>query len=365
LRALDRSGIERRADRCLEEAMSGPMEQATSSVVLMQSNEHAQNRLLSYRREADGALSPLGAMESGGAGNGDAHLPSQGSVTISGDTRHAFLTNAGSGELSVFTITPAGPNLLQTVTTGTAPLSVAEHDGLVYVLNSEEASLTGFMMDGSRVSAVPGRQRSWAPDGKPAQVGFSPDGRTLVVTERGADRILTFPVEPSGSLGEPLIQTSTGRTPYGFAHTPAGVLVVTEAFGGEPARSAVSSYAVKDSSLSPVSSSVGNGRTALCWAIVTPDGRHAFGANFGDGAVSRYAIDADGTLTLGEAAAGVTVEGSPGPRDLALTADGRFLYVVDADAQQIVGWSVDGAGALTLRGSWPGLPATVAGIAAS
>jgi 6-phosphogluconolactonase (cycloisomerase 2 family) len=341
------------------------MEQPTSHVVLVQTNEQAGNRLLGYRREADGALSPLDAVDSGGAGNGEPHLPSQGSVTMSGDTRHAFVTNAGSGELSVFRIRPEGPSLVQTVRTGTAPLSVAEHDGLVYVLNSEEASLTGLVLAGSRVSPVPGPQRRWAPDGKPAQVGFSADGRTLVVTERGADRILTFPVEGAGSLGEPLIGVSAGTTPYGFGHTPAGVLVVTEAFGGEPGRSAVSSYAVKDSSLSPVSRSIGNGRTALCWGVVTPDGRHAFGTNFGDGAVSRYDIGADGALTLGAAVAGVSVDGSPGPRDLALSGDGRLLYALDADSQQIVGWSVDGAGALTPLGSWPGLPVSVAGIAAT
>ena len=345
--------------------MSGPMEQPTSRVVLVQSNERAQNRLLSYRRQATGELSPLGATSTGGAGNGKPHLPSQGSVTMSGDIRHAFVANAGSGDLSVFLITAEGPRLMQTTPTGTAPLSVAEHDGLVYVMNSEDASLTGLAMEGSRLSPVPGPQPRWTADGKPAQVGFSPDGRTLVVTERGSDRILTFPVESRGTLGEPMIHASVGRTPYGFGFTPTGVLVVTEAFGGEPGESAVSSYAVKDSSLSPVSRSVGNGRTALCWAVVTPDGRHAFGTNFGDGALSRYDIAADGVITLADAAAGVVVDGASGPRDLDLSGDGRFLYAVDADRQQLVGWSVGEAGALTRIGSWTVLPVTVAVIAVS
>jgi 6-phosphogluconolactonase len=345
--------------------MSGPMEQLTPHVVLAQSNEQAQNRLLSYRRAATGQLTPSGATSTGGAGNGEPHLPSQGSVTMSGDTRYAFVANVGSGDLSVFRITPDEPSLVQTMPTGAAPLSIAEHDGLVYVLNSEEASLTGLVMEGSSLSPVPGPRRRWAPDGKPAQVGFSPDGRTLVVTERGSDRILTFPVESSGSLGEPMIHSSAGTTPYGFGHTPTGVLVVTEAFGGLPGQSAVSSYAVKDSSLSPVSRSIGNGRTALCWAVVTPDGRHAFGTNFGDGAVSRYDIGPDGAVTLAEAAAGLAVDGASGPRDLDLSGDGRFLYAIDADSQQLVGWSVDEAGALTRIGSWPGLPMAVAGIAVS
>jgi 6-phosphogluconolactonase (cycloisomerase 2 family) len=339
--------------------------QAAFQGVLVQSNEEDHNRLLSFRRDAGGALSGMSAVDSGGAGNGEAHLPSQGSVTLSGDARHAFVTNAGSGDLSVFIVAVGKPALAQTLSTDAGSLSVAEHDGLVYVLNSGEASLSGFVTEGGRLSPVSGEMRRWDPEGKPAQVGFSPDGRALVVTERGADRILTFPVESSGSLGKPVSQPASGVTPYGFGFTPAGVLVVTEAFGGEPGRSAVSSYAVKDSALTPVSHSVGNGRTALCWAVVTGDGRYAFGTNFGDGAVSRYDIAPDGTITLGEAAAGVVVDGSSGPRDLAFSADGRFLCAIDADSQQLVGWSVDSGGRLSQIGSWGGLPSTVAGIAAS
>jgi 6-phosphogluconolactonase len=342
--------------------MSSSMERPAFQCVLVQSNEQDQNRLLSFRRDATGVLSGMGAAGTGGAGNGEPHLPSQGSVGLSGDARHAYVTNAGSGDVSLFTLTAEGFILAQTVPTGGAPLSVAEHDGLVYVLNSADASLTGFVVEGSRLSPVSDAQRRWDPEGKPAQVGFSPDGRTLVVTERGADRILIFPVESAGALGDSVIQPSSGMTPYGFGHTPSGVLVVTEAFGGEPGRSAVSSYAIKDSSLTPVSRSVGNGRTALCWGVVTADGRYAFGVNFGDGAVSRYDIAPDGALTLGEAAAGVVVDGSSGPRDLDLSGDGRFLYAIDADSQQIVGWSVAATGRLTPIGSWPGLPSTVAGI---
>jgi 6-phosphogluconolactonase len=345
--------------------MSSPMEQPAFQGVLVQSNEQDQNRLLGFRREAAGALSRMAVVATDGAGNGEAHLPSQGSVTLSGDARHAFVTNAGSGDVSVFTLTGEGPTLAHTVQTGALPLSVAEHDGLVYVLNSADASLTGFVVEGSRLSPISGAEHRWDPEAKPAQVGFSPDGRTLVVTERGADRILTFPIESSGSLGEPVTQVSSGMTPYGFGHTPAGVLVVTEAFGGEPGKSAVSSYAVKDSSLAPISRSIRNGRTALCWAVVTADGRYAFGTNFGDGVVSRYDIAPDGALTLGEAAAGVVLDGSPGPRDLDVSGDGRFLYAIDADSRQIVGWSLDSAGHLTRIGSWPGLPSTVAGIAVS
>ena len=41
------------------------------------------------------------------------------------------------------------------------------------------------------------------------------------------------------------------------------------------------------------------------------------------------------------------------------------LYAIDADAQRIFGWAVDENASLSPIGSWSGIPATVAGLAAS
>jgi 6-phosphogluconolactonase len=79
--------------------------------------------------------------------------------------------------------------------------------------------------------------------------------------------------------------------------------------------------------------------------------------------VSRYAIGADGSLTLEDSTAGLAVDGRPGLRDEGLSADGRFLYAIDADGGRIYGWAVGEGGALTPLGSWDGVPETVAGLA--
>jgi 6-phosphogluconolactonase len=110
---------------------------------------------------------------------------------------------------------------------------------------------------------------------------------------------------------------------------------------------------------------MGNGRSEICWAVVTGDGRFAFTTNFADGAVSRYSIADDGTLDLDDAAAAITVDGRPGLRDEALTGDGRYLYAIDADSGAIFGWVVGEDGVLSPVGSWGGLPTTVAGLAAA
>src|SRR3712207_9284142 len=124
---------------------------------------------------------------------------------------------------------------------------------------------------------------------------------------------------------------------------------------------AASSYALVDGSLEPRTPSVGNGRSEICWAVVTPDDRFAFATNFADGAVSRFAIGADGSLSLDDATAGIAIEGMTGLRDEDLSSDGRFLYAIDADGGRVYGWSVDAEGSLEPVGSWDELPGTVAG----
>ncbi|GAA3615653.1 lactonase family protein [Microlunatus ginsengisoli] len=339
---------------------------AARDTVLVQSNEPDRNRLLTFRRDptAD-ALVESDPVETGGAGSGMAHLASQGSVAIAHGGDAVFVTNAGSGDVSLLAFTEGGPVLVDVAETGGTPVSVTERGGLLYVLDSARASLTGFTWQSAGLEPAPGPRREWDPQGAPAQVGFSPDGSHLVVTERAADRIVVFPVEASGALGEPVVHASSGVTPYGFGFTSTGVLVVTEAFGGTAEKSAVSSYALANGSLTPISTSVRNGRTALCWVAVSPNGGLAYGANYGDGAVSRYDISADGRLTLGGPAVDVANDQAPGLRDLDLARDGRHLYAIDVDSGHLLGWTVDQSGDLTRVDRLSGLPSTAAGIAAT
>jgi 6-phosphogluconolactonase (cycloisomerase 2 family) len=333
--------------------------------VYVQTNESERNRVLAFRRAGDGTLTAAGGYETGGAGDGKPHLTSQGSVILSGDGRYLLVMNAASGDLSVFAVGPDGLSLVEAAAAGRAPKSVAEHAGLVYVLNTGEPSVTGFLLGDAGLQPLAGSVRELAADTDPAQVGFSPDGAMLVVTQRGMNAIAVYPVLETGLLGEPMVQPSSGPTPYGFAFTKAGGLVVTEAFGAQAGKAAASSYRISDAGAAPLSRSVGNGRSEICWVVVSNDGRHAFATNFGDGAVSRYSIGDDGSIALDEAAAGLAVDGQTGLRDEDLSGDGRFLYAIDADSRRVFGWAVGEDGSLALIGSWDGLPATVAGLAAS
>jgi 6-phosphogluconolactonase len=338
------------------------MESMREGAVFVQTNA-PHNEVVAFSRAADGSLSPAGTFATGGAGDENRHLTSQGSVTLTRDHRHLLVTNVASDDVSVFAVNSAMLELTKTVPTGAAPKSVAEHDGLVFVLASGDATINGFrLIDGDLVPNEGGMRALSTPDG--AQIGFTPDGRALVATERGGDKISAFAVAMDGMLGQARTIDSLGATPYGFAISPNGSMVVTEAYRAEKGAAAASSYRVDGDAVTPVTKSVGNGRSEICWAVITDDGRYAFATNFADGAVSRYAIDMDGGLTLEDATAGITEDGRPGLRDEDLSDDGRFLYAIDADQGQVVGWSVDDHGRLSSVGSWGGVQTTVAGLAA-
>ena len=97
------------------------------------------------------------------------------------------------------------------------------------------------------------------------------------MTERGTDSISAYAIEDDGLADGPATISSTGKTPYGFDFTANGAMIVTEAFGGDVGAAAASSYSLTDpGTLVPVSASVGDTRSEVCWAAVTKDSRYAF-----------------------------------------------------------------------------------------
>ena len=81
--------------------------------VFVQTDNTAGNRIVAYRRAADGTLSPAGSYATGGLGgilDGSVvdHTASQGSLSL--DTRHGLLytVNAGSNTISVSPCTATG-----------------------------------------------------------------------------------------------------------------------------------------------------------------------------------------------------------------------------------------------------------------
>ena len=334
----------------------------------VQTNDAEMNEVLALERTEHGALASMARFPTGGRGSGEPHFPSQGSIVLSEDGGVVLVVNAGSDDVSMFAVEPGALTLTDRASSGgSQPVSVAVAGDLVYVLNNATPNVVGYRISNERLLRIDGSARPLSGAyADPAQVAFSPDGATLAVTERGTDSISTFAVDGSGLVSGPRTIPSSGRTPYGFAFTRQGAMVVTEAFGGAVGEAAAASYRLTEPGrVEPVSGSVPNTRSEVCWAAVTPDGHYAFVTNFGDGTVSSYTVGRDGSLELHAAVAATTRLGRKGIRDEAITADGRYLYAIDADAREVLGWTIDDNGGLTAIGVFPGLPATMAGLAAS
>jgi 6-phosphogluconolactonase len=335
--------------------------------VYTMTNAAEGNEVLIFDRLHDGRLMPAGAVETGGEGTG-AGLGNQGGVVLSRNEKWLLVVNAGSGSISNFEVQRRGLRLVEVQPSGgSRPVSLAVHRGLVYVLNHGSDSITGFrLLRDGRLQALPGSTRPLSGSGvDPAQISFTPDGNILVVTEKAANNIVTFEIDRDGLPGDARVEDSSGTTPFGFAIGKRDHLFVSEAFGGAPDASALSSYDIdRDGALATISPSIATTETAACWVVVTPNGRFAYVTNTGSGSISGYAIDFDGTVELLDAdgRTGVTGDGST-PIDMAITDDGGVLYSLNPGNGTIGVFRILRDGSLRARPFASGLPASANGLA--
>ena len=152
-------------------------------------------------------------------------------------------------------------------------------------------------------------------------------------------------------------------TPFGFDFDNRNHLIVSEAMGGATDGSAVSSYDLRSGDFDIVSPSVPTTETAACWIAITPNGRYAYSGNAASMSITGYAIGRHGELTI-LTADGKTGSGTASVTDLATSSDGRYLYARMGDGS-VGGWAIGHDGTLTAVGTFPGLPAGAAGIAAT
>lgn len=332
--------------------------------VFTSTNSTGGNELLVFEPAKGGGLALVSHVPTNGQGTG-VGLGSQGAVTLSTDGRFAFVVNAASHTVSTFTLHAKGVGLASVVDSGgLTPISVTEHEGVVYVLNAGgSGNVAGFRNQQGQLVPLQGGTRALSAAGgtNPAQVGFGADGEVLVVTEKATNRITSFPVRRDGALGPVSIAASSGATPFGFAFDRRDHLLVSEAVG-----SAASSYRIDDRTAAAtlISASVPNTQVAACWLAVTPNGRWAYTANAGTSTLSRYRIARDGRLELA-----VAVAGSNGPNagatDLAVTPDGRTLYALAPRSLQVLAYRIGHDGSLSPQGAGTGLPVGTVGLAAN
>jgi len=340
-----------------------------SGAVYAMTNDAEGNEVLAYSRARDGSLTLQDTYETGGEGTSRIRLSSQGPVVLTKDGRQLLVANVGSSEISVFDVRRDGLELRSVVPSGgSMPNSITVRGDLVYVLNNGGMGLgniTGFhLSNDSSLLPIAGSTRALsAPGSDPAQVSITPDGDSLVVTEKATNKILTWELTKNDEPFGRQIHDSDGVTPFGFDFTRDGTFVVTNAEEGIVGAATASSYTL-EGGFRTISGSVPDFRSEVCWTVISKDQRYAFITNFGDGTISSYTIAADGSITLLESIAATTTFGELSIRDADQSKDGRYLYAIDITSRMVHGWAIEKDGSLTSIGAFPGLPGTVAGLAA-
>lgn len=335
--------------------------------VFTSTNAAAGNELLVYDTERNGALRLATRIATHGIGSGGG-LGNQGAVTLSQDGRHLFVVNAGSNTVSTFRLQRSGVQLTSVVDAGgLRPVSIAEHEGRVVVLNASGAgNIAGFRNRHGVLEPIAGASQPLSAAGgtAPAQVSFGEDGGVLIVTEKATNKLTTYRVRRDGAIDAPRVTASSGMTPFGFAVDRRGAVLVSEAFGGAAGASALSSYTFAHDSVQPqlVSASVASGQSAACWVVVTPNGRYAYTTNTGSGNISAYSVGRNGQAALALAVAATT---DAGPIDASISPGGRSLFVLNGGGHSIQSFGIGGNGQLQAQGRVDGLPAGANGLAAN
>lgn len=344
--------------------------------VYVDDNTAGLNTIGAFNRLADGTLVPMhgSPFAAGGAGTGHS-IGSQGALQVSSDGRFLLAVDAGSSQISVLRIGPDGALRLvgggPVSSNGIEPVSIAVHGHLVYVANegngSAGANYTGFMINkGGHLFPLSHSTMPLAPTANPGDVFFSPDGTRLAGTKVGTTdpstwRIDSFVVGSDGRLtpapGSPF--AAQGPGPFGseFRPTNSTQLFVSNAHGG-PDNGTVSAFRVaSDGALTSVGGSpYPDLQTAPCWIEITHDGRYLFTVNTASASISRYAIAADGSLTL----LGSTAMKQPSglsPFDARLDPTGSQLYVVDSGLDAVSAFAVNGGDLAELTSSPTPVPA--------
>jgi 6-phosphogluconolactonase (cycloisomerase 2 family) len=346
---------------------------ASSSVhgaraVFVQTDDLQHNAIVAFRRDADGHLTRVGEVLTGGRGGVEQDVPldslaSQDSLTYDAEHRLLFAVNAGSDTVTSFRVTGAHLTRVQTVRSGGVfPVSVSAGHDRLFVLNAGgSGNVTGYRITASGVlESLPRASRDLGLSNvarpefitAPADIAQTSDGNQVVVTTKANNTIDVFNVT-RGRLSAPVKNTAASAVPFAVSFDPHGRLAVANA--GD---SSLSTYRVKaDGTLETITAGTQDGQAALCWLVGTGD--TFFGGNAGSSTISAFAVDDAGSVSLTGTPDGVVAHtggGAGGTIDLAITGDEQFLYAENSFAGNVEGYRIRPDHTLALVDTAGGLP---------
>ena len=369
----------------------------------MQTNE-TRNSVVHYRRSANGTITEVERVPTGGAGSGvfrpiyEANGPNAfegaGSVILTSDRRFLFTTNGGDNSVSSFSVGKDGRlTLLDVKPTGNAvkgksgtakSLAYCPSKGTLYILHSfgpDHVRLMSVNGEG-KLTARPERysvntqnktdrvstMAVLSPDEKFLLVDINfderpsanPDGtpKFVLANERDPDGLVIFRVGGDGTLGAPSFHDAGGAAPFyiAFLHGQPNTFINGIAAGNGLVMSTIDADGrIGIGPLVPLDTSAGK-PSELCWLAISPDDRSVFATSFGYSNISSYHVDG-GEVSIAKDPASPKVPGdgtfraingtvSSGPSDNWITPDGAYLYQIYGNASKLVGYATRSDGSL-------------------
>ena len=327
-------------------------------------NDTKRNAVAVFRQNMDGTLAEVDGspFTAGGKGLAGGDIDEQGAIRV--HKNFVLAVNPGSDTIAVLRkgadgkLTPVEGSPF--ASGGTTPLSLTVHGNLVYVANqappfakpTAEPNLMGFRLsDEGKLSPIENSKITFHPGHGPAQVEFSPDGKTVVVTSGFQDettgRIHGYLVQADGTLkegpGSPVTPKGASGV-VGFSWSPESNRVYASNFRG----SSVIVYDAekKTGGIKQMSDPYGDDEKAACWTAISADGKTLYVANFVSNSISSFDVTADGKLkllTTTPRRGGM----DPDTKDIEISKDGKFLYAVASGAKQIAVFRIGDKGKLT------------------
>src|SRR5262244_2498968 len=322
----------------------------------MQTNE-VKNAIIHYHRSANGTLTEVERVATGGSGSGT-FKPISGqdsapnafegaaSVILSPDRRFLFATNGGDNSVSSFSVGKDGRlTLLDTKPTGNAvegksgtakSLAYLPSKGMLFVLHSFGPDHVRLMSVSSDGKLTPRMERYTAntkdktdrvptmavlspngkflivgttfdrpiahtglyPDGSPILWVQQPDGSFKVIASNAPDPdgLVVFPVRDDGTLGAARFHDGKAGSPFyiAFLNRRPDTFVIGYAVGDGCAMATIDGEGqINIGSLVKIDTSPGL-PSELCWLAVSPDDRFVFATNFGYSYISSYHLNGKG-----------------------------------------------------------------------
>jgi 6-phosphogluconolactonase (cycloisomerase 2 family) len=314
----------------------------------MESNE-TRNSVIHYVRSANGALTEVERVATGGAGSGRIspiyhiarpnHFEGAGSVRLTPDRRFLFATNGGDNSVSSFAVDKDGwLTLLDVKRTGNIQsggaksVAYAPSSRTLFVVHTFGPDHLRLMSVDDEGKLTPRPERysvsttDWpnrvptmavlSPNGKFLVLGTTfdelpsrknPDGSLILWIPRGddgalhsiasnapdPDGIIVFPVGGNGALGEPSFYDGGGASPFyiAFLHNRPDTFIIGEAVSDGLAIGRIDADGkVNVGPVVPIDTSAGV-PSELCWLAVSPDDQLVFTTNFGYSNISSYHIN--------------------------------------------------------------------------